>query len=219
MLASMPAVRRPPAWVLAVALLAIPFVVLAARAAIGVDQSPGGDVSLIELRTSDVFTAHNPTLGSYGRYGFNHPGPLWFYVLALPYRLTGQLQHGVLLVGALSIVAILWVAARHGVLGWVAALLAVFVWAAGPAFLADPWEPHGLLLPGAALLLLTFDTAAGRTWSLPLVVGIASLLGAAQATLLPLAVAMVVIAVYSARKNRAALMVAGALGLVLWAPT
>ena len=219
MMARLGAVRRPPAWVLATVLLAIPFVVLAVRAVVGVDQSLSGDVSLIELRTRDVGTAHSPTLGSYGRYGFNHPGPLWFYVLALPYRLTGQLAVGVLLVGVLSVAAILWVAARRGGLWWAALLTAVLVWAAGPAFVSDPWEPHGLVLPAAALVLLTFDTAAGRAWSLPLVAGVASLLGAAQATLLPFAVAMGAAALWSARRHVRPLLAAGAVLLVLWSPT
>jgi hypothetical protein len=213
------AARRPPPWLLVAVVLTAPLAVLAVRAAIGVDHLPGGDLALIELRTRDVFTEQSPTLGSYGRYGFNHPGPLWFYALSLPYRLTGQLQHGVLLAGGLSIMAILWVAARRNVLPWVAAMLAVLMWGAGPLLLSDPWEPHGLLLPSAALLLLTIDTAMGRAWSLPLVIGVASLLGAAQATLLPYAFAMGVVAVWSARKHRAALIVAAAVALVLWAPT
>jgi hypothetical protein len=40
----------------------------------------------IELRTRDVGTVHTPLVGAYSRYGWNHPGPLLFYVLALPYR-------------------------------------------------------------------------------------------------------------------------------------
>lgn len=211
--------RRPPPWIVAAAVLCVPLAVLALRAAVGLDPAPGGDVSLIELRTRDVFTAHNPTLGSYGRYGFNHPGPLWFYALALPYRLTGQLELGVLLVGAGSVAAIAWVAARRDGLWWAALLTAVLVAGAGPAFVADPWEPHGLLLPAAALLLLTFDTTAGRAWSLPLVAGVASLLGAAQATLLPYAVAMGAVALWGARKHLRPVLAAGAVVLVLWSPT
>lgn len=207
--------RRPPGWLVVAVVLAAPFVVLAVRVVVGIDPSPGGDVALIELRTRDVGTAHSPTLGSYGRYGFNHPGPLWFYALALPYRVTGQLELGVLFVGVLSMAAILWVAARHGGLRWAALLTAVLVWGAGPAFVADPWEPHGLLLPAAALLLLTFDTAAGRAWSLPLVAGVASLLGAAQATLLPYALAMGALALWSARRQLRPVLVAAGVVLVL----
>lgn len=211
-------VRRPPAAVVAGVALALPLVVLAVRVLADGDPSPTGDVSLIELRTRDVGTAHNPLLGSYGRYGFNHPGPLWFYALALPYRLTGQLEAGVIVLGLLSVAAIVWVAHRRDRLWWVALLTGVLAWGAGPTFLANPWEPHGLLLPCAALLMLAFDTAAGRWWSLPIVAGVASLLAAAQATLLPFAVLMGVVAVVRVRAWQP-VAAAAAVVLVLWSPT
>lgn len=211
--------RRPPLWLVATAVLAIPFAVLAVRAVVGIDLTPGGDVALIQIRTGDVGTAHHPTLGSYGRFGFNHPGPLWFYVLALPYRITSQLELGVILVAVLSIAAILWVAARRDGLWWTALLTAVLIAGAGPAVVSDPWEPHGLVLPCAALLFLTYDTAAGRQWSLPLVAGVASLLGAAQATLLPFAVAMGAVALWGARRHLRPVLASVAVLLVLWSPT
>ena len=203
------------------ALLSMPLLVAAARSLVNGWNSPAGDVSLIELRVHDVGTSHTPLLGSYGRYGFNHPGPLWFVVLALPYRLTGNLLVGVLLVGMASIAAIVWVAARRGGLWLAGALTGLLVWGAGPAYLSDPWEPHGLLLPCTALLLLTFDTAAGRSKSLPLVAALASLVGAAQATLLPFAVAMGAVAVIAVVRagDRRPLIIAGSVAAVLWMPT
>ena len=200
------------------ALLMLPLFVVVVRSLANGWQSHAGDVSLIELRTRDVGTTHTPLLGSYGRYGFNHPGPLWFGALALPYRLTGNLEVGVVLVGLASLAAVVWVAVRRGGLWWTALLTAILVWGAGPAYVSNPWEPEGLLLPSAALVLLAFDAAAGSDWSLPLVVGFASLLGAAQATLLPFAVAMVVVAAVRVR-SKGPLLVAGAVLVVSWLPT
>src|SRR5689334_8524947 len=60
------------------------------------------DWAAIELRTRDVGTSHTPLVGVYSRYGWNHPGPLLFYVLALPYRLFGAQGHGIL-AGALIV--------------------------------------------------------------------------------------------------------------------
>jgi len=201
--------------------LSLPLVVLCVRAAHGEDHAMSGDVTLIELKTRDVGTGDNPTLGSYGRYGFNHPGPLWFDALAIPYRLTGELTIGVLAIGAVSLALALWVASRRGGLRWTAALLALLVWGAGPAYLGDPWEPHGLLLPCVALLLLTFDVVKGRAWSLPLVAAFACLLGAAQATLLVFALAMGAVAVVAVAVGRhwKPLLAAAAVALVLWSPT
>ncbi|MDQ3384768.1 MAG: hypothetical protein M3503_01960, partial [Actinomycetota bacterium] len=178
------------------AALLLPLVVGVVRAVLDDPTAPSGDVALIELRVRDV-GSKTPLLGSYGRYGFNHPGPLLFYVQALPYRLLGArfagLEVGTLALGALAVAAIAWVTLRRGgplLLLWAGLLVAVLVHAVGPAWLANPWEPHGLLLPCAALVVLAFDAAAGRWWTLPIVAGVASLLGQAQATLLPLAVAL-----------------------------
>lgn len=219
-----------------VAALLLPLAVGALRALLDDPTAPSGDVALIELRVRDV-GRQTPLLGSYGRYGFNHPGPLLFYVLAVPYRLLGArfagLELGTLILGGLSVAAIAWVALRRGgvpLLLWAGLLLALLVHGVGPAWLANPWEPQGLLLPCAALVVLAFDAAAGRWWTLPLVTGTASLLAQAQATLLPFAVALGVFATLGvvARAVRRpdergaalrVLAIAAVLTGVLWAPT
>ncbi|MFP5487294.1 MAG: hypothetical protein ACLGHQ_03180 [Acidimicrobiia bacterium] len=48
-----------------------------------------GDIALIELRIRDVLSAHPPLTGAYSRYGWDHPGPAFFWLAALPYRLLG----------------------------------------------------------------------------------------------------------------------------------
>src|SRR4051794_41391322 len=102
--------------VTAVALL-LPLAVMAVRVLAHDWSNPGGDIALIELRTRDV-GSHTPLLGSYGRYGFNQPGPLWFFALALPYRLFGSnfagLQIGVLAVNAAAVITMLVIARRRG---------------------------------------------------------------------------------------------------------
>ena len=216
--------------------LLLPLAVSALRGVLDDPPAPSGDVALIELRVRDV-GGQTPLLGSYGRYGFNHPGPLLFYVLAVPYRLLGArfagLEVGTLTLGALAIAAVAWVALRRGglpLLLWAALLLAVLVRGVGPAWIANPWEPHGLLLPCAALVLLAFDAAAGRWWTLPLVAGTASLLAQAQATLLPFALALGAFAlagvVWRAVRSPGdrgpalrALAASAALTGVLWTPT
>lgn len=64
-----------------IAVVLLPLAVFAVRVLANGWPNAGGDRALIELRTRDV-GVHTPLLGSYSRYGFNHPGPLWFYVLA-----------------------------------------------------------------------------------------------------------------------------------------
>lgn len=221
-----------------IAVLALPLLVAATRAIVDGVPNPGGDQAILELRVSDV-GSHTPVLGSYNRFGANHPGPLWMYALAVPYRILGSeyggLQVGALFAGGLSIAVVAWVAWRRGgrtLLLWTAAVLAVLVHALGPSWVADPWEPKGLTLVVAALLFATFDVAAGRAALLPVVGVLASLLAQAYAGMAFFAVAMGVIAVGATvarvlrrgvgRRTRRVrlLLVVGTMALVglLWAP-
>lgn len=191
--------RRPWARPLPVALVALstPFVVLAVRALVDDAPSPSGDVAIIEVRVGDVGGARSPLLGSYGRFGFNHPGPLLFYALAVPYRVLGGryagMEIGALLLGGLSVAAIARVAFRRGGrtgLLWAVVVLAVLLRRVGPTWLIDPWEPHVLPLVAAALIAFAYDAVAGRPAALPVAAAAASFVAQAWATLLPLAVAM-----------------------------
>jgi len=205
-------------FVLATTALVLPLAVLAVRVIAHDWSNPGGDIALIELRTRDV-GAHTPLLGSYGRYGFNQPGALWFYVLALPYRLLGSryagMQLGVIAVNIAAIVTMVTVACRRGgvvAMLVVSALLGVLMHGLGADWLADPWEPHALTLLCAALVFLTWDATKGGRISLVAAVAVAVLLAEAQASLVLFAVAMVAIAVVGAIRagtSRRVLVIAG----------
>jgi hypothetical protein len=189
--------RRDLALAAAIAVVLAPLVVLAVRVAVDGAPAPAGDVGLIELRVRDVGGGHTPLLGSYSRFGFNQPGPLLLDVLAVPYRLLGGrfsgIEVGAVALNAVALVLVLLVAHRRGgrvALAGTAAVLAVFVHGCGPRWLADPWEPHVLVAPGLALLVVAFDAVAGRPWALPVAGALASLLAQATGTLLPFAVAM-----------------------------
>jgi hypothetical protein len=230
-------------WALVVVLL-LPLAVTAIRVLAHGDLNPGGDRALIELRVRDI-GSHTPLLGSYGRYGFNQPGPLWFFVLAVPYRLLGShysgLQLAAVLVSAAAVVQILFISRRRGGLVpllWTGLLLAILIHGLGPLWIADPWEPRGLTLVCAALVFLAFDAAAGRLAALPIVAVAATLLAQAQAGLVAFAVAMFAVAAggivfravrstrdpdggddqqFRARAIRTTLLTAGVL-VLLWIP-
>ncbi len=182
---------------LTLAVLVAPMAITAVRAMSSGWTNPGGDLALIELRVRDV-GPHTPLLGSYGRYGFSQPGALWFYVLAVPYRLLGSsyaaLQVGVLLVNVAAIVAMLAVSRRRGSavhLLIVGALLAVLVHGLGPQWVASPWEPHALTLLCAALLFLAYDAILGGRAALVGTAVVATVLAQAQAGLVAFAVLIV----------------------------
>jgi hypothetical protein len=129
---------------------------------------PAGDQALIELRTADVGKAATPLLGPYSRFGWNHPGPLEFYVLAPLYRAAGSASMGLLL----ATVGALWVAWRRGRLALVVGLglvLSLLLRSMGPTDLSDPWNPYLTVVPFALFLLLVWAVLDGDLWMLPLV--------------------------------------------------
>lgn len=222
-----------------VALLVAPFVISAIRMvfAIGGSYLPWADHAVIELNVRDV-GHHAVLVGLYSRFGWFHPGPLIFYVLAVPYRILGSrsigMQVGALAVNAAAIVGCLAVARRRGgapLLLCTAACIALFMRAASPDFLRDPWTPYVAVLPLAFTVLLAWNVADGTVWALPWVVGVATFVVQTHIGFAPVALALVLWAVVVScvrtwrsrrRPDRSApllrpVLVSLATGVVLWA--
>ncbi len=131
-----------------VAIVTPALVVLLAR-----DDRSIGDLALIELRTRDVLSRDPPLSGVYSRYGWSHPGPLMYYVYAIPYRLFGghadALRMTALLVNVLVLVALAWLVWRRGRAATVAILgaTAALVWGMDPHSLTDGWNVTIAILP------------------------------------------------------------------------
>lgn len=159
------------------ALLVAPFVVSAVLlATAGTRYRPGFDNALIELRVRDAFD-HLVTTGPYSRFGWYHPGPMLFYLYALPYRLSGESSRAIpvtaLLVNALTVGVVAWVGYRiRGLAGvvWVAIPTALLVRSLGADLLHSPWNPDVSILPLLAVLVAAWAVAAGRWWMLTVAV-------------------------------------------------
>lgn len=171
-----------------VAVALLPLLVTVVRALLDHKFAVNSDDALIELRVRDI-GRHTPLTGSYGRFGWNHPGPMLFFVLWLPYRLLGSefagLQIGALFINAAAISGIAVIAFRRGgtVLAmWSLLLTSIVARSLGADQLADPWEPHITVLLLALLLFLAWDTWSGRIWALPLTAAVATLIVEASAT-------------------------------------
>ena len=106
-----------------VALAVLPLVVSTIALALGHTYRPSADEAWIELQVRDI-GHHAVLLGPYSRFGWFHPGPLLYYLLWLPYRLTGgsgaSLGIAALTLNALTVVAIAFVSRRRGGLPLVA---------------------------------------------------------------------------------------------------
>ncbi len=183
--------------------VAIPLLILAVRIIAG-HWISFSDWSAIELRVRDVGTGRTPLVGPYSRYGWNHPGPLLYYALALPYRLLGSegtgLLFGALLINAAACALIGVLVWRRGriaglLLGTVIVLL--LVRALHVDFLINPWNPYVIVLPMLALVLACWSATEGDArWALPLAVlfgsfAIQSHIGAVVGVTLPIAAAIV----------------------------
>jgi hypothetical protein len=138
-----------------------------------------GDFALIESYTIHA-TNGRQFLGPYSRFGWNHPGPLYFYVIAPFYVLSGHraagLSAGALALNLGSLLAMIWVLLRmgRGVLAVVmASLSVVFMWRA-ETLVASQWNPHVVVLPIMALIVISAGMMTGRIWLLPAVALVAT---------------------------------------------
>jgi len=202
-------------------LLRIAIVVVAAAPAlaatlsvIGVHWVPGGDQAIEVLRISDVGGPYTPMVGPWSRWGWAHPGPALFWLLAPTQHLFGN--DGVLLACGLlstaSAAGIAAVAIRRGgtVLGAITALGVVgFLGGMGLSTAVDPWNPYVALLPFLLFVLLVWSVVCDDLVMAPVAAVVGSFCVQAHVGFLPLvgglsALAFVAVAVRHLRAHRAA---------------
>jgi hypothetical protein len=241
--------RRGRVWagLFAVGLLLAPVLAFAWAAP---DWSPEGDPALMAVRALDVGTSRTPLVGqpsTSGLYGGDaggrhvaHPGPLHFYLMALPIRLVGpalgMLAVSLLVTGGAVLVAA-WATFRQlgplgGVLGAVALSLVTFT--TGASSLVNPVSSNIAGYPVLCSLVLLWCLVCGDLRLLPLAVGVVSFAAQQHLSSLPVLVvvtAATVLAVLvgwwraqgwrDASARRELLTWAGwsaVVGLVLWSP-
>lgn len=163
-------------------LLLLPFAVgiVVLLVVVSGDYHPVHDLAQIELRVRDV-GHHEVLLGPYSREGWYHPGPAMFFLLALPYRLTGGASVGMgvgaLLINGAAVAGIVTVARRRGGTPlFLITLVAcgLLIRSLGPDFLRDPWNPSLPVLAFGLVLFLSWAMTCGEAWALPLGAGVAS---------------------------------------------
>lgn len=128
----------------------------------------GGDLNNIELYTIKA-RRFDLLLGAYSRYGWNHPGPPYFYLLAPFHAAFGGATRG-LVVGTFAInllavvasVAVVWrtISTRAAVV--FTALLGGALASLGYASLWYPWNPSVAVVPFALFVVLCWAVASGR---------------------------------------------------------
>lgn len=166
-------------------------------------------------------------VGPYSRFGWHHPGPLYFYLEAPWYWLSGRhtagMQAGAMALNITAVAAIAWTAAASAGTPAVFALAggaAWYVWRTGD-LIVSPWNPHVVVLPMLAFIVLSARFAAtGRRILLPWLVLIGSFLAQTHiAMALPVALLLFVAAAVQRDAIRARWPAALLLALLAWLPS
>lgn len=178
-----------------------PFVVAVVTRA-GRDYVPVGDIALMDLRVRDVLSSDIPLVGAYSRFGWNHPGPTPFYLLAPLSIVSGQpawaTQVGNALLQGAVVAVIAWVAWRSGGLPRLLAALALVglaFGAMGPSMVLDAWNPNVAFPMFVLFVLLAWILSCGTPRVLPAVAAVGTVLVQSHLGYLPLVVAATVLAV------------------------
>ncbi|MDQ2852497.1 MAG: hypothetical protein M3Y49_17535 [Actinomycetota bacterium] len=160
---------------------------------------PQGDEAIIGIHTRDVFSVNPPLEGQRADTSFSdpglyahHPGPLQYYLLAVPYALTGWHPVG-LVFGSLLIVAGCAVLAIRSArqAGGLAAATAVFfailfVEGANRSFLVHPWNTFPPMLGLLVTMMLAWRLMLGQLWAMPWFALTASMTAQAHLLQLPI---------------------------------
>ncbi|HEV8152579.1 MAG TPA: hypothetical protein VGP78_06580 [Solirubrobacteraceae bacterium] len=183
--------RRPSDRRLAVAIAAVAVVVVAAPIvaalirALDAGYVVNGDQAIIAARASDVFTSRFPLVGGFSTVTYlvheraYHPGPLLFWLLAVPARVhwSGALPAFMAAVNAASAAGVLLLARRRGGDGLMLATAAALVLTFGSLrtdVIRDVWNPSAAVVPFTLLIYLCWSLACGELKLLPLAVLVAS---------------------------------------------
>lgn len=221
----------------ALTVLALSPVIAVLVTRVGRTYLPTGDLGLIDLRVRDSWSFEEfPLVGPYSRYDWSHPGPLLFWLLAIPSWLFRGAPWATQVGGALlQGVAVTWLARlawrRAGMPLLAMVLVGVsLVYATTGAWLVlEPWNPH-IALPFFVLLVLqAWLVMTGDRRLLPGAVAVATFLVQTHVGYLPLVVIIALVvcsyAVIDTRSGavdgsswRRPALYALALGVMLWLP-
>ena len=160
--------------------IAIGGVVAAAAVVVAVAmvRARGAEIPTSDRALTELYTLRAARLGlsvgAYSRFGWNHPGPLFFYLAAPLYVASGYRYAAIamtaLLVNVASLIGIGVLMRRHASAATtmaVGASLGLYLWRFDD-LATSAWNPHVAVLPLALLFVASAAAAAGRLSALPL---------------------------------------------------
>jgi hypothetical protein len=213
-------------------------VVIAVISLLGRHWYPSSDQAFEMLRIHDVGGSHTPLVGAWSRFGWAHPGPLLFWLLAPFYRMFGVtgVPAGVGLINVVCIIVTIVVAHRRGgvqLAALVGLMISLLAYTNGYDTLLDPWNPWAAFLPFVAFLVLVWSVLCGDLLMLPVAVVAGSFAAETHAGYLPLVAGLLLLATLwcivpivrdrhrvSIRRSGTTkwLAVAAGMGILAWVP-
>jgi len=184
-------------------LLILPFLELGRRPAEWglLERYPTSDEAALEVGTLRALEGRQ-LLGPYSRFGWNHPGPTFFYATLPLYVMLGRsslaLDFTALFLNLAAIAVILTSVSYRGrtlafgVFSVLFTLYLNYLYTERAFSLSSPWNPFVTILPFAALFFLSTETALGRLSRLPLAVLCASFVVQTHVAYLPSVMALAV---------------------------
>ena len=159
------------------------------------DAYPIGDEAMLEIYTLHAVRGMWP-LGPYSQFGWHHLGPLYFYLLAPLYEISGEktiaMHAGALALNLLSLSALVYTLLRYAApaVTWTIALaFAVYAYRLEP-MIASYWNPHIVVLPAATYVVLSAAVADGRYAVMPVAALVGSFLIQTHISLAPCVLAL-----------------------------
>lgn len=200
--------RRPFARVLLAAALAALALLTCAVALRGTAPLyPTGDFAILELYTRNAAAGPWP-FGPYSRFGWHHPGPLFFYWEVPWYLVSGErslgMHAGALALSVTILSALLTLVARGTppTVGLAAALgFAVYLLRLG-GLAIDVWNPLVVVVPMALVVVLGAALAAGRWRLLPWLVVAASFVVQTHVSVVPAVAVVMALSLWLAWRGR-----------------
>jgi len=171
--------------VLATGLAAAVPVIVSTVNAVRAGWEPDGDDGIILTRALDVFTAHSPLVGQYSEAGrvtgqiVHSPGPLLYWLLAIPVRLGGPASAAIAMgvLNTLCVIAVVALARRRGGVWLMFAVsigIALMCQSLAAEVFHDVWNPSAAMFPFLLLIFLCWSLACGDLATLPAIALLAS---------------------------------------------
>lgn len=173
-------------------------------AAIAAARSAPSFVAIADIGVEELYvllaTRGRLLVGPYSRFGWHHPGPLYFWLQAPMYAAAGTrasaLYAGAWVLNVAWIALLAWILTREeqGVTAVTVAGAALWFAARTGGLLASPWTAHVPVLATLAWMAIVAGAAAGRVGLLPLLAGIATFVAQTHVGLVPIVVPLSMLA-------------------------